>query len=611
MRIILLFLLFCTSYTTDAQEIMNSKNESSYFLAETYFRQGEYEKATQIFKELYQKNQFNTTYLNRLITCYQETNQFLVAEKLLKNKLLKNPNQTFLHVYLGYNYDRQQRLEIAKENYEKALQSIDIFENYGGLIGRVFKEFNLLDYAILAYEKAMQKNDKANYNFQIAQIYGEKGAFKKMFDAYVNLVDKNEAYLNLIQRYASKYITDDAENENNNLFRKALLRKSVSNPKKEWNILLSWLFAQQKQFEKAFIQEKALFQRGDYNLDELFKIGKMAFNNSDYEAAESIYNYIIQNTNLQEDQIEASFYLSKIYIATNSIETNAYFNTLFTKFGKNRATIPLQITYADYLTFSENKPNEAKVILKEALDFANTKFSKARIKLKLGEVLVFTGNYNKALIYFSQIQTQLKGSDLAQEARFKVAQTSYFKGDFDWAKAQLKVLKGATTQLIANDAVDLYLKIVDNEPVDSIPSGLTQLAKAELLAFQNKNEDALQELEGLFNPKKTQSKEYFFAGAKPGEVIYDDALFLQAKLYIKQEKYDEAVLSLAKIIAADNQGFLTDDVYFMMAELYEKNLKNIEKAKEYYQKIIFEQPSSIYLVPARKRFRKLRGDEIN
>ncbi|MGY8911436.1 MAG: tetratricopeptide repeat protein, partial [Flavobacteriales bacterium] len=198
-----------------------------------------------------------------------------------------------------------------------------------------------------------------------------------------------------------------------------------------------------------------------------------------------------------------------------------------------------------------------------------------------------------------------KGSEIAQQARFKVAQTSYFKGDFEWAKAQLKVLKGSTTQLIANDAVDLFLRITDNEPVDSIPSGLKQLAKAELFAYQNKNETALEELATLFS-----SKEILPNGLVPGEVIYDDVLFLQAKLFIKQEKYDDAILCYEKIIATDNQGFLTDDVYFAMAELYHYNLNDIEKAKEYYQKIIFDHPSSIYLVDARKKFRKLRGDTI-
>ena len=48
-----------------------------------------------------------------------------------------------------------------------------------------------------------------------------------------------------------------------------------------------------------------------------------------------------------------------------------------------------------------------------------------------------------------------------------------------------------------------------------------------------------------------------------------------------------------------------------MAELYNNELNNPEKAKEYYQKIIFDHANSIYLVDARKKYRKLRGDIIN
>ena len=151
----------------------------------------------------------------------------------------------------------------------------------------------------------------------------------------------------------------------------------------------------------------------------------------------------------------------------------------------------------------------------------------------------------------------------------------------------------------------MFLRITDNEPVDSIPSGLKQLAQAELLSYQNKNKEGLEVIENLF-----ASKDLFANGLVPGEVIYDDALFLQAKLQIKEGQYLESISSLEKIIAADNQGFLVDDIYFLMAETYNYQLNDVEKAKEFYQKIIFDHPSSIYLVEARKKFRKLRGDNL-
>jgi tetratricopeptide (TPR) repeat protein len=602
---IFLFILLSISSLSVSQNTLKETAKNDYLLAENYYREGAYEKATQIFKKLYDSSPFNSNYLGRLISCYQETNQFLVAENLLKSNIKANKSQIYLYVYLGYNYERQLQNEKAQENYEFALNSLEKNAAYGGTVGRLFKEYNLLDNAILAYEKTMQLQKSANYNFKIAQIYGEKGNFKKMFESYIDLVDKNDGYFNLVQRYTSKYITEDSENEANILFKKTLLRKAASNPKDVWNALLSWLFTQQKDYQKAFIQEKALFQRKPNNLNTLFTIGKIAFKNRSFDDSMQCFNFIIEKSNTRSAIIQANLYLAKIAVATKDSKTTALFKAVFMRFGKNTETLKLQVVYADFLTFSENKPVQAILVLEEALSYSSSKFDKARIKLKLGDVLVFTGKFNKALIYFSQIQTQLKNHELAQEARFKVAQTSYFKGDFDWAKAQLKILKSSTTQLIANDAVALFLKISDNEPVDSIPSGLKQLARAELLAFQNKDKAALTELNRLFS-----EKEVFVNGLIPGEVVYDDVLFFKAKLLIKQAKYTAAIASLSKIIAADNQGFLTDDIYFMMAEIYRTNLNNTEKAQAYYQKIIFEHPSSIYLIDARKKYRKLRGDTL-
>lgn len=599
MKRILLFTFLIFNLVGFAQK----EEQTNYFIAESYYREGAYEKAAQIYDQLYTKNKFNTTYLKRLISCYQETDQFLKAENLLKKRIQEDPRATYLNIFLGYNYDRQQQSQTAKLYYDSALKSLEQNPTYGAIMGRLFKDYSLLDYAISAYEKAMQINKNANYDFQIAQIYGEKGAYKEMFTSYVNLVDKNKSYLDLVQRYASRYITDDAEDEINILFKKTLLKKSLSNPKNEWNILLSWLFSQQKEYYKAFIQEKALYERNKTDVSEIFSLGKVAFQDNALDAAKDCFAFVIEKTVLIEEKIEANLYLAKILVANNDATVDAFFQNLFTKFGINSKTIAIQVEYANYLTFSKNNPIKATLLLEKALELANSKFEKARIKIKLGDVLVFQAKYNKALIYYSQVQTKLKNHRLAQEARFKVAQTSYFKGDFTWAKAQLKVLKGSTTQLIANDAVELFLKITDNEPVDSIPTGLKQLAKAELLAYQNKSEEALQVVEDLFNDNSLR--------VAPGEPIYDDVLYFKTKLLIKQKKYDAAILSLAKIVAADNQGFLTDDVYYMMANIYQNHILNHEKAKEYYQKIIFEHPSSIYLVDARKQFRKLRGDTIN
>jgi tetratricopeptide (TPR) repeat protein len=87
-------------------------------------------------------------------------------------------------------------------------------------------------------------------------------------------------------------------------------------------------------------------------------------------------------------------------------------------------------------------------------------------------------------------------------------------------------------------------------------------------------------------------------------------LFLKAKLLLKQKKYEEAIATLSHIIRGDSQFFLADTIYFMIAETYYNDLKNTSKAQEYYQKIIFEYPGSIYVIDAREKYRSVRGDQL-
>lgn len=587
-----LFLLISLVYTLFGQAQSNN-----FALAENYFRNNEFEKAAQYYEQLVKRSPYNTTYLRKLIAAYQETNKFKKAENLLITKLKQRPNLTFLNVLLGYNYERQQRKEKANEYYEKALNSIKKNNGYGGIIADLFNKYNKLDLAIKAYKKASEINKNAHYEFQIALIYGEKGDFEYMFNEYINYLDKNDNYLNTVKRYTARYISDDAEDENNILFKRALLRKSASNPKDVWNDLLRWLFIKQKDYSKAFIQNKALYQRNNDRLISIFQLGEIAFENGDYETAKKCFDFMIEKTTYERDKFNAILMNLRIAVKTKDPEASQKFNEVFKTYGINRKTFSIQVTYADYLTFIKNQPQEAKKVLETALPFAENKFQKARVKLKLADVLVYQSIFNKALIYFSQVQTQFKNHELGQLARYKVAQTSYFKDDFKWAKAQLKVLKGSATQLIANDAADLFLIISDNQPKDSVPSGLKEYAKADLFSYQNKNEASLNILSNILKTYK-------------GQPIEDEALFKQAELFVKTNQIDKAIASYLNIIAINDKGILVDDAYYKLAELYLNEKKDIEKAKEHYQKIIFDYPSSIYLVDARKKYRKLRGDSI-
>lgn len=359
---------------------------------------------------------------------------------------------------------------------------------------------------------------------------------------------------------------------------------------------------QQKEYSKSLVQEKSLYKRNKGSLDRIIEVGVVSFENEDLETSHNTFNFILANTKDSEIILQAQIYLLQIDLdlATDKkelAEIDKKFKTLFENYGKNSATINLQIAYADFLAFSYDEPVKAIHLLNETVPLANSKFQKGKIQIKLADILVYTNQFNQALILYSQVQTILKNSTLAQTARFKVAQTSYYKGDFKWAQTQLKVLKSSTSQLIANDALDLSLLITNNIQHDSISDALKNYAAAELLAYQNNTSKAIDTLSILLTKFK-------------GQPIEDEALFKQAELYTKKHHYSNAEANYLRIIEIDALGVLVDDSYYMLAELYIHHLNNSEKAKEMYQMIIFEYPSSIYLVEARKKFRVLRGDKI-
>ena len=591
MRKILILLICCFSLQIHAQEAS---------LAFLYLRNGEYEKAAAIYKNLHEKNPLNSSYLTNLIASYQQLEKFNEVQSLINKRLEIRPDQHYLFVELGYNYQLQHKQDSATFFYEKALNSIEKTRNQGYLIGRSFQQNHLLDYALDAFKKAMKVNPNSNYNLQIAAIYGEKADLENMINTYLNLVETNANYLPTSKTYIGKYITDDSENEANVFLRKLLIKRLQNNPQNSWNQLLSWLYIQQKEYGKALIQEKALFKRDSSSLKGISDLGEIAFTNKDYTVSQNCFNYVIANTSDLEGQLRAKLYLLQISIETdNEISViDKQFQQIFTEYGKSEYTIAVQLVYAEFLAFKKNEPTNAISLLKEALKLPIDEFQKGNIKTKLADILVFTNKFSSALIYYTQVQNDLKNNSIGQTARFKIAQTSYFKGDFEWAQSQLKVLKNSTSQLIANDALDLNLLITDNIVKDSLKIALKTYAKADLLAFQNKNQQAIDTLQIILTDFK-------------GHPLEDEALFKQAKLLEKLDNFISAESNYLQIIALNKEDILVDDAIYYLAELYLNQLNNTEKAKAYYQKIIFEYPSSIYLVDARKKYRKLRGDALN
>jgi len=579
---------------------VNSQN--SEVLADSYYKKGEFKKALVIYENLNKEKPYNYNYLFKLIDVHQQLEQFDAAQNILIQRLEKRRNPTLI-VELGYNYQLKDSLEKAKTLYKEAIDYIDEKPNYVYSVAKKFEDHSLLEEAIKVYDKGKVLMPNQNYSIQLARIYGDQGNIEKMFENYIEYIAYRPNYINNIKRAVSDFISENKDNENNLYLRRLLLKKIQQEPNPYWYEFLSWLYVQEKAYNKSFIQEKALYKRNPESLDRIIELAVTALNDNDSETSKDIFNYVLETTQDATTALTAHQYILEIDTqnATSKKELDVIdeaYNKLFDQFGKSELTLPLQLAYGEFLAFHQKDTESATSFLRKSMKLNISEFQEAEVKLLLADILVLQERFNEALIFYSQIQLSLKNSTISQEARFKVAKTSYYKGDFDWAESQLKILKSSTSQLIANDALDLKLLISDNKWEDSTQTALKYYAKADLFAFQNKTDEAISLLDKILEEHK-------------GESIIDQALFQQAKLFEKKKQYNKAEANYLKIIADYREDILADDAHYYLAELYNTHLAKPEEAKQLYEKIIFDFEDSIYFIESRKKFRMLRGDSIN
>ncbi|MEJ0054539.1 MAG: tetratricopeptide repeat protein [Bacteroidota bacterium] len=254
-------------------------------------------------------------------------------------------------------------------------------------------------------------------------------------------------------------------------------------------------------------------------------------------------------------------------------------------------------------------------------------FLKARAKLELGDIYLLKEEPWESTLFYSQVEKNQRDAPLGYEAKLRNAKLSYYKGDFSLALEHLDILKQATTREIANDAMELSMRIKENTAFDSVGASLKEYAAIELLLVQNKTDEAVRRLQAFtgMTRVKVSKADAFAKNLKVQEIISkdsvwvetpsqvsssikDDVYWLEANLRMKRGEFDQAIVLLEKIQAEFGDDILADDASFTEADIYEHYLKNKEKAMEIYRTFLDKYPGSVYAAEARKRFRTLRGD---
>ena len=573
-----------------------SQNEQ---LALYYFDKGDFEKAKISFEELLKSYPQNSQYFNRIVDCYQQLQHFDVAEKAIQTRW-NTYKQGSLLVELGYNFQLQKNEASAKKYYDEAIERIKKNPNEVYGIANSFERKSLIDYALKSYQTALTLDPKFSFKSKMAELYGQLGNTEMMIATFLDEAFDNPMSSIQIQNQLARFMVEEGDENFNETLRKALITRAQKNQDVFWNEYLSWYYVQQKEFGKAFIQEKAVYKRNPESLSSIINLAQLSIEEDDAEAAKEILGFVLENTKDLELLIQAHSYLIKMKIDKASEKDFAAIDTeltaLLTEYGISPISLSLQLIQAHFVAFNLKKPEEGKEIVKKALALELNVYEEAEVKMELADILLFEEKFNQALIYYSQIEENLKNDAVAHEASLKAAKTSYFQGDFVWASKQFKELKSASTQLIANDALEYFLLISDNTVADSTQTALKQFAKGDYLLYQNRNQEATAQFQAILKSFK-------------GQEIEAVTLLRLGKIYEKQAEFNLALSQYQNIIDHNVDGIYIDEALYFSAEIENKKLQQPEKAKLLYEKIIFNHQDSIYFIEARKEYRQLRGDK--
>jgi tetratricopeptide (TPR) repeat protein len=573
-------------------------------LAAQYFSEKQFDKASDVYEDLLQKRPESVYYYDNLLQCYIQLKDYKSAEKLIERKKKKYANNYLYAVDLAYlmglQNDVPKKEALINEILNIKVTSPELAEN----IANAFLKRGFIDYAITEYLNARkQLNQGALFVFELSELYFSKNNKKDAVNELVSIVNENEYILQEVKNKLSAAL----KGEDFLYLSSTTLEKLQKVPQSlPLNDLLIWSLIQQKDWEMAIIQSKAIDKRFKEDGLWLINLASVLITNQEYAHAINCYQMIKEfgaDKRYYYQAQQGILHCGMLQINSGQIATQTQLRSLESEYltfinmnGINWHTAQQIKELASIYIYHLHEQDKGIKWLETAIGTqgVNQRLI-AECKLDLGDAYLISGDNWEADLLYKQVEKDFNTDALGQEAKFRYSRLCYFRGDFEWAQTQLDVLKEATTQLISNNAMRLWLLIQDNIGMDTTEEALAEYAKAELLIFQNKLDESMAILEAL-------SINF------PNNSLDDEILFSKALILEEKGAFAEAEVFYTKVIKDFSFDILADNALIRLAKMYEFKMNDTAKAKQMYEFLILNYTGSLFINEARQRYRFLRGD---
>lgn len=568
---------------------------------------GDWEGAVSIYKDYIKRNDDEQAYI-LLCNLLKKNGEYEQAEDYLKDAIKLFPKRLEFNIELFLLYEQSGNQKKAEKHFNKILKNLKANNTDINRIGNAFLSARRLQHAKQIFLKGRELiGDKTAYSFQLGSIFLQEGDYESISREYLLMLESTPERLAQIEaNLAALFVKDSIELPK--IVEKqweSLYRTNKKNP--YFSQFGLWLHKQRNQFDKAFEMAKYIDKTFEQNSG-----GGMTDFASDlakserYASSEKAYRYVL-------DKGEENPYYRRALIGLTSVKYNIFlqnpqnkkqhqdlltsFQEVFDKFGYAKDNFETILQAGEVLAFHSDKAQEAVDILEKCI--ASKSFSineKAEMKLLSAEIYNRFGDVWQASLLCSQVEKDCKNSPLADRAKYYKAMLSYYNGEIEWALSQFKSLRASTTKLIANDAMEYSVLINENRDQDSTFSAMQMFAAAERERFYQNFTAAHAYLDSI-------SQNYLY------HPIFDECIYLKALLAKDEGNIDQADSLLKNLLLKYPYDLTADDAIMSLAEFAEIQYNDIQSAKEYYQRLILDYPTSLYVTQARKHYNRLEKQD--
>ena len=611
----LVFFIFTTAICPDIAMSQNNQNinpvlqkkqqqnkpNSKGQLAMKYYREKEYQKALELYEQLYTANPSNY-YYNYLFNCYNVLKEYKKADRLVRQHRKRNPTNSKYLIDEAYIADLSGNGKKSKKILNKLIDNLPSQRNQIMQITSSLQAKGYANIAVEVYKKASSESgSNYSYGFEIGDAYMYSGNYSLMINSYLNHLILVPTDMQRVKSKLRMVMQMDINSNLTGILKSKLLEYSQNNPDNlQLADMLLWFSMQTKDFDMAFRQARSIDMRFDNAEKNMMELAYIAYSNYNYEVAANAYGYVKNKKVNGQYTTDAwvGYYLAVCMSADENQDTDmSTYEDLeeqgieaVNELGINNITSDLIVQLSEITAFKLSKYKEAIEMLEIALMNPSLKSKKqAELKIVLADILLADDKIWDATLLYSQVESEMKNEPIGHEAKLKNAKVFYYAGEFDWAATRLDVLKSATSKLISNDAIDLSLFISEMRDEDTLGFTLRKFAGADLYVYQGKLDSALFLLNKIENnPSAYISKEY--------------ALFKKAQILVKLGNVKEADSVYNLLISLYPTSFKTDNAMYERAELL-RTTNNLEEAKKLYLIIMTDYPESIFAAKARKIYR--------